>query len=120
MPLDVGRAFALQRPQVWSYPVTRPRRARADLSTRSVFASSLSMLPSDAGKTRSEGDALIAAARCGRRAGATGMTSACPPFVVSRAYECLTVMVLSTRSTSVFANGVGSAPGTLDWNAVLA
>src|SRR5207253_9641256 len=55
---------------------------------------------SDAGKTRSEGDALIAAARCGRRAGATGMTSACPPFVVSRAYECLTVMVLSTRSRS--------------------
>jgi hypothetical protein len=42
------------------------------------------MLPSDAGKTSSERDALIAAARCASSAGAIGMTSACPPFVVSR------------------------------------
>src|SRR5258708_25700556 len=64
-----------------------PARARADRSTRSVFVSSLSMVPSEAGNTSSDGDASIAAATCGRRAGATGMTSACPPFVVSRAYE---------------------------------
>jgi hypothetical protein len=39
-----------------------PARARADRSTRSVFVSSLSMVPSEAGNTSSDGDASIAAA----------------------------------------------------------
>ncbi|MGA7743190.1 MAG: hypothetical protein WBP56_07260 [Polyangia bacterium] len=46
----------------------------------------------------------MAASRYGTSSEAMGTASACPPLVVSRAYERQTLMSRRGRSTSVFRN----------------
>ena len=56
--------------------------------------------PSGQANISSDGLASIASCRYGASAGATGITSAWPPLVVSRSYEHRTVIRPASRSTS--------------------
>ncbi len=66
------------------------------------------MHPLPSGKTNSEGDTENASSRYGTSSAAIGMTSACPPLVVSRSQERVTVKSLLRKSTSAFRNASNS------------
>jgi hypothetical protein len=84
------------------YPVTMPAKASARRSTFSSCTRSDIIEPSEAGNTRPDGEAFMARRRKGTSSVAMGMTSACPPLVVSRSYERATVKSRFSRSTSDF------------------